>query len=924
MNHLLIVDANEDSRLQLEALLESGGFTVDSARNGAEALEKARCQVPALVISELLLPTMDGFTLLRHWKAEVRLQQVPFVFYTGAFSGPEDEQLALALGAAAVICKPAAAVDLLAQLRSVWEPASDTASPSPEKSGGDAAELAQDSSALLLRKLEEKVLQLAQQNEELRQELVAREQAGQERERLFDMSLDLLCVADFDGRLQQVNPAWTKCLGWSAEELTSRPMLDFILPEDHESTVQVRKKIYLGTALRGVENRYRCKDGSFRWLSWNVHPLLETRQVFSVARDITERRQTEGALRESEAKFSKLFQSSPIGMTLTTAEEGRYLDANKEFLRILERSREDVVGHTSTELGVWTADERAKMIARFKAEGNLRNIELEVRGSSGQVTQILWSAEAVIFDGVSCLLGSSLDITERKRASERIAAQAQLINQARDSITVCDLNYRLVFWSKGAERLYGWTADEAIGREIQQLLGPDPVDFEEAAEIVLRDGVWTGEIKKVTKAGERVTLVSRWTLLRAADGQPEGILSIGTDVTEQKKLEEQFLRSQRMESIGTLAGGIAHDLNNVLTPIMMAVQVLKLKGADRETLEMLNMLETNSQRGAELVQQVLSFARGVEGRRIMVNPLLLLEELIKIIRETFPKSINVEFHPANDLRMMTGDPTQIHQVFLNLCVNARDAMPEGGKLIIRLKNVEVHESSSAMDPDVSAGSYVLAQIEDTGTGIRPEVRERIFEPFFTTKGLGQGTGLGLSTTQAIVKSHGGFITVDSEPGRGSRFKVFFPAQLEAATAPEPETVDGRLPRGKGETVLVVDDEAPIRKIVNVMLTRFGYRVLLAENGEEAAQIYAQQGSEIDVVLTDMAMPVMDGPALIKALQAMNPRVRVIGSSGLSSYGAVARAIGEALPHFISKPYTTETLLKTLREVLAEQPAGRPQ
>jgi CheY-like chemotaxis protein len=325
----------------------------------------------------------------------------------------------------------------------------------------------------------------------------------------------------------------------------------------------------------------------------------------------------------------------------------------------------------------------------------------------------------------------------------------------------------------------------------------------------------------------------------------------------------------------------------------------------------------SAQRGASLVQQVLSFAKGVEGRHVTVNPITVISDLVKVTKETFPKSVTVQFNSGPDLWSISADPTQMHQVFLNLCINARDAMPHGGTLTITLENIVLDDTYAAMNIDARPGAYVVVTVADTGTGIPPEVRERIFEPFFTTKEVGKGTGLGLSTAMAILKSHFGFINVYSEPGGGTKFKVYLPANTTVAAADEVAVEQTKLPRGRGELILVVDDEEAVRDIVQAALERFGYRVMLATNGAEAVALYAQHRAAISVVLMDMAMPVMDGPSTIIALRSVNPQVRVIASSGLASDGRVAIALGAGVRHFLPKPYTAEAILKMLKEVLAE-------
>jgi CheY-like chemotaxis protein len=380
-----------------------------------------------------------------------------------------------------------------------------------------------------------------------------------------------------------------------------------------------------------------------------------------------------------------------------------------------------------------------------------------------------------------------------------------------------------------------------------------------------------------------------------------------------------------MESIGTLAGGIAHDLNNVLAPIIMSIDLLRLSARDKDDLDLLNQMDASAHRGADLVRQVLSFARGVGGRRISINPAYLIKEVTKIVKETFPKSITIRSHRSSDLWMVTGDPTQLHQVLLNLCVNARDAMPQGGTLSLLAENWELNEAEAAKLENAHAGQFVRFIVEDTGTGISDDLMGKIFEPFFTTKEIGKGTGLGLSTALAIVRSHGGFIQVESAPGKGTSFQVYLPTSTQQSEA-RPEEPAVKIPHGQGECILIVDDEASVRSVLKSTLVAYGYTVLVAENGAEALAIYEKERERIQAIITDMMMPVMDGPTMINNLQHLQARLPIIASSGLNESINIGRATAAGVNHFLAKPYSAETVLRILHEVLNQgrtpsSPAG---
>lgn len=505
-------------------------------------------------------------------------------------------------------------------------------------------------------------------------------------------------------------------------------------------------------------------------------------------------------------------------------------------------------------------------------------------------------------------------LDRQQRANRRLQEQASLLDKAQDAIIVSDLDRRITYWNKSAERLYGWTSAEAVGRIVSELFyasgGGD--DANQAFEGVIRSGEWTGELRPVNKLGRPVIVESRFTLVRDSQGDPQSVLSINTDVSERRQLELQFYRAQRLESIGTLAGGIAHDLNNVLSPIMMGIELLKdtvTAPADREVLAMIG---ASTSRGAEMVQQVLAYARGVEGRRVKIDPATLVADVARIARDTLPKTIDLRTRAEPGLPPLVGDPTQCHQVLVNLCVNARDAMPAGGQLTISAAFARLDDS---IDVNLPPGDYVKLEVQDSGTGIAPDIADKIFDPFFTTKEPGHGTGLGLSTSLTIVKSHGGEIQVASHSGRGAVFSVYLPAGVVAD--PGPVAVDATPgPEGSGQTVLVVDDEAAIRLIAQRTLERGGYRVLLANDGAEALAAFGAHHQTIAAVLLDMTMPVMAGVPAIQAMSRINPQVPIVAMSGISANEQLARAASEQVKWFLPKPFTTKLLLEALNQVLA--------
>ena len=473
-----------------------------------------------------------------------------------------------------------------------------------------------------------------------------------------------------------------------------------------------------------------------------------------------------------------------------------------------------------------------------------------------------------------------------------------ILDAMQDAVYLIDEQLQIVYWNERAECLYGWAIDHALGQQASLLLyDAENRQFDETLNIVQNTGRWIGEHRQVTMQGEEVIVESRWSMLDDGD-----ILIVNTDITERKRLELQALRTQRLESLGTLAGGIAHDMNNILGPILVTVQLLKMRTSDEKSVQMLETLEASTQRGAELLKQVLSFARGVEGEQIVLEIPALIEEIQSLLASTFPPSIRFFFHIPEEIWNVRGDETQLHQVIMNLCVNARDALPDGGTIRVRARNVEL-ESSHMLPNHATPGPYVKISVSDNGQGMTPEELDMAFEPFYTTKE--QGTGLGLSTLLGIVKSHGGFIRVDSRPGEGSRFDVYLPAAGDTDPM-QPLVASTYSHRGENRLILVVDDEELYRSSFEDVLTTLGYRVLTAGGGQEALSIYQERGEEIDLVLTDVMMPGMDGRALIDDLKKLDPSIYVVAMSGGYSESEWT-ASGSPADAFLAKPFDVDRL-----------------
>ncbi len=637
--------------------------------------------------------------------------------------------------------------------------------------------------------------------------------------------------------------------------------------------------------------------------------------------EIRDRQRAEEALQQNEKLYRQLVESQ-TDVIVRTDLQGRLTFANAVACQTFGWQLDELLGQSLFQF--FHPDDLPQSLENMAALGSppysLTNCEQRALTVKG-IRWFQWNVSTITDEQGQAIetQGVARDATERRQAEQKICEQAALLDIATDAIVVQDFQFQILFWNQGAERLYGWQAHEAMGKNPEKLLYKETSpQLEVALKNVIESGSWHGELHKVTKSGKEIIVESRWTLMRDEVAQPKSILTVDTDITEKKQLQAQFLRAQRLESLGTLASGIAHDLNNILTPIMSSSQMLALKlpNLDARNRQLLKLLEDNSKRAADLVKQILTFARGgFEGRGICLQVEYVLLEIEQIINSTFPKSIKISKNlPKQNLWPILADPTQIHQVLMNLCVNARDAMPKGGILYISAENLLVDENFAKMNLDAHVGTYVIITVSDTGFGIPPLILERIFEPFFTTKELGKGTGLGLPTVIGIVENHGGFIRVKSEVGKGTQFQVYLPA-VNQRTTQQAEKLE--LPNGKGELILVVDDETAILEITKTSLEDHNYTTLTASNGIEAISLYAEYKNTISIVLMDMIMPSMDGLTTIRILQQMNPQVKIIGISGMTANSQLAEVADAGINVFLRKPYTFHELLHAINDVLSE-------
>lgn len=629
--------------------------------------------------------------------------------------------------------------------------------------------------------------------------------------------------------------------------------------------------------------------------------------------------ETEEALRQNRERFRQITENV-ADLVLMLDLTGRCLYCNPAYCATLGRSYEVDGGHDVfadvhpddcadvQRLFHDTIRTGASGRAEYRlvrADDAVRYVEAQnsvVRDASNRISQVLVVAR---------------DVTERRTADEKIRQQAALLDRAQDAILMRDMDDRITYWNQSAERIYGWPAAEAQGRDTTALWNEDPSQVEVARHATLFYGEWMGEMRQRSRAGIDLIMQSRWSLVRGKDGAAAGFLVINTDIAEKKRLEAQFLRVQRTESIGLLAGGIAHDINNALVPILVSTDLLQPMVTDPDGKQFVAAIRSSAQHGADLVRQLLAFARGAVGQQSELSLRPLIDDFVTFVGQTFPRSVVVASEIPREPWLIKGDATQLKQVLMNLCINARDAMPDGGSILIRIENLDVDASTAAALREIRTGPHVAITVRDTGTGMPPSVLEKIFDPFFTTKEVGKGTGLGLAAVRGIVKGHHGTITVESEPRRGTTFQILIPALPRTAKPEAPSQAAEAHDQGTGQSILLVDDDPVVRDILTSLLAASGYRVLKASSGNEALALFHSHGPEIALVLTDVMMSDGDGFALVGDLRRRKYTVPILvmsGMAGAGPYEEKAQRLGVPL---LAKPITRDALIAAVQKAIVQ-------
>jgi PAS domain S-box-containing protein len=717
------------------------------------------------------------------------------------------------------------------------------------------------------------------------------------------------------------NDRLCEILGYSLSELQQTDWAQLTHPDDLEADVIQFNRVLAGEIDRySLDKRFIRKDGAIIWTSIAVScvrkPDGTVDYICCVLDDITERKRAEAKIRESEEKFRKAFMTEADALFIATLHEGRLLEVNDRFEDIFGYSRKESIGKTSVELGLFVNPaERQKMVSRLKSDGRVSDMEFRGRRKDGRAITVLVSVSILEGGAAQLILGVIRDVTEQKQAHEALVRLRQAANASGEVIFMTDAEGNFTFVNPEFTHLYGYTEAEVLGKATPRILKSGAIDATHYAqfwETLRKKQVARGEIINKTKQGNLVTLASSVSPVLNEAGEVAGYLAIQRDVTERKRLEQQYLQAQKMEAVGRLAAGVAHDFNNLLTIINgYSGMLLERKLAEDRRREALAEIKSAGERATGLTRQLLAFSRQ-EIRTVQLFDLnSLITDSVKMLRRLIGEDVELTFKPAEGLDTIKADPGQIEQALMNLAVNARDAMPKGGRLTIETANFVADQEFASSHYPMSAGPYVVVAVSDTGHGMDAVTQARIFEPFFTTKERSKGTGLGLATVYGIVKQNNGHIWVYSEVGQGTTFRIYLPAAAGTVRAPEV----AKAASGGTETVLLVEDEKNVRALARTILESRGYNVLEAPTSMEALLIPGQYKDPIHLLLTDVVMPVMNGREVAEKLTALRPEMKVLYMSGYTDDTVVRHGVLEAGVAFLQKPFSPESLAQKVREVL---------
>ncbi len=751
-------------------------------------------------------------------------------------------------------------------------------------------------------------------------DITARKQAEEALD-LFNHSIksinECVSITDLNNIILFVNQAFFKTYGYTEEEVIGKPI--YIVRTD----TPIGKDNVLDNTLHGGwqgELLNRKKDGTIFPISLRTSVVYNEKgqpiALVGIATDITERKRAEEMMKVSEEKYRMIFDEAPMGIAISTI-EGKIIDLNKAQAEMIGGTVDELKGKSVDEYYIYP-DKRREMIELFKKTGKVRDFEMGIKKKDGSIIVELLNLDQVKIGGKEYLFATGRDITERKVAEEALRLESAALNAAANAIVITGPDGIIQWVNRAFTTLTGYRVEEAFGKNPRELVKSGHHDksfYKKLWDTILDGKVWRGEIINRRKDGSLYTEEQTITSLRDASGKISHFIGIKQDITQRTKMEEQLRQAQKLESLGTLASGIAHDFNNILAIIMGHSSLLQIIHDDPARLkESIETITKATERGASLVRQMLTFARKseVEFKPVLVNDSIM--EIEKLFHETFPKTMTLVCYKSDNLPLINADSTQLYQVLLNLCVNARDAMDGNGILTISTGLVS-GESLNTRFVNSRFAQYVSIEVNDTGTGMDEATRQRIFEPFFTTKELGKGTGLGLSVVFGIMESHEGFIDVQSDIGRGTTFSLYFPVKRLIPENLDLEKEVQKAVPGGTETILVVEDEELLRELLRINLSGKGYNVLTVTNGEEAVEAYELNQHKIGLVLSDLGLPKLTGHEVLKQLMVINPAVKFILASGYNDLIEKSEILNDGAKEIVQKPYNTNDLLRKIRHVL---------
>jgi PAS domain S-box-containing protein len=745
---------------------------------------------------------------------------------------------------------------------------------------------------------------------------------------ILDTASEGICALDANGLLTYVNRRAADMLGYDGpDRLLGRPIFEFMFEEDRVGTLGALE-VLRGGVQNQFDFRFRGQHGAELWVLASTSPILDQVGEFGGAlvmfTDVTARRQAERALRESEARYRRIVETANEGIWMTDAAwETAYV--NRVMAGLMGYRVQDMVGRSFLDFVFEDDRDHVRQALAPGREGPREPAELRLRRKGGAEIWVTASSAPVLRDSgeVEGLLVMCTDVTARRRAAAERARLHSAVEQAAEAIMMTKRDGTIVYVNPAWQRLTGYSSSEVLGRTPRLLKADvqDPRVYKELWETILSGGVWRGEITNRNKSGALYAWEETITPVRDEDGRISEFIAFGQDTSDRRDLEARLRQSQKMEAVGRLAGGIAHDFNNLLTVITGYSERLLVGLPDEDPLRKgAEAIKRSADRAASLTQQLLAFSR----RQIMAPKVLDLNSVVanmqKMLQRLIGEDVELVTRAGADLGRVKADPNQIEQVLMNLAVNSRDAMPRGGTLIIETANLLIDKGFAARHVGVQPGPSVMLSVTDTGCGMDDDTLSHLFEPFFTTKEQGKGTGLGLSTTYGIVKQSGGYIWVESQVGAGTTVRIYLPRIDEVAEAPSATAEKSGAPPGS-ETILLVEDEEAVRNLLRDILRRYGYSVLEAENGPRAIEVCQAHPGPIDLVITDMVMPLMSGWEVADAVSSLRPKARLIYMSGYIEHVVVEQRVLESGVAFLGKPFTPETLGRKVRQVLDGEQGG---